>query len=227
MKTTIIIVAGGSGTRFGARLPKQFLDLDGTPILMRTIQAFGENRDGSFDVILTLPEGQMDLWRSLCEQQGFDLPHRVVPGGETRWHSVKHALDSLGGASDIDVIAVHDGVRPLVTPDLISRVLDAAREGGAAIPVVTLNDSVRQLDGDGSHALDRSMLRAVQTPQAFDARLLLEAYGQPFDPTFTDDASVVECLGHEVTLVEGDPRNLKITRPMDLALAKYLLNQDA
>jgi len=122
---------------------------------------------------------------------------------------------------------VHDGVRPLAGPDLIDRVLEAARRDGAAIPVVMLNDSVRQVDGEASHALDRSSLRAVQTPQAFEARLLLDAYSLPFETTFTDDASVIERYDHGVTLVEGDPMNLKITRPMDLALAEYLLNTDA
>ena len=111
--------------------------------------------------------------------------------------------------------------------DYVGRVMEAARRDGADIPVVMLNDSVRQVMGETSHALDRSSLRAVQTPQAFEARLLLGAYSQPFQPTFTDDASVVERAGHSVTLVEGDPRNLKITRPMDLALAEYLLKQDA
>ena len=224
MKTVAIIVAGGSGTRFGAQLPKQFLELGGTPILMRTIRAFGEDGDGSFDVIVTLPEGQMGLWHDLCDRYGFAVPHRVVPGGETRWHSVKNALDSIGDIADVDMIAVHDGVRPLASPALIHRILEAARHDGAAIPVVMLNDSVRQVTEESSHALDRSSLRAVQTPQAFDARLLLEAYAQPFDPTFTDDASVVERLGHSVTLVEGEAANLKITRPMDLALAEYLLS---
>ena len=224
MKTVAIIVAGGSGTRFGAQLPKQFLELGGMPILMRTIQAFGEDWDGYVDVIVTLPEGQMGLWHDLCDQYGFAVPHRVVPGGETRWHSVKNALDSIGDIADVDIIAVHDGVRPLASPALIHRILEAACHDGAAIPVVMLNDSVRQVTEESSHALDRSSLRAVQTPQAFDARLLLEAYAQPFDPTFTDDASVVERLGHSVTLVEGEAANLKITRPMDLALAEYLLS---
>lgn len=227
MRTVAIIVAGGSGTRFGAEVPKQFLELGGRPILMRTIEAFGDNRDSSFDVIVTLPQGQMELWQQLCREYGFEVPHRVVAGGETRWHSVKNALDSIGDIADVDVIAVHDGVRPLVSVDLIGRVLEAARRDGAAIPVVMLNDSVRQVDGNASHALDRSTLRAVQTPQAFDARLLLDAYSLPFETTFTDDASVVERYGHGVTLVEGDPMNLKITRPMDLALAEYLLNPDA
>ena len=224
MKTVAIIVAGGSGTRFGAQLPKQFLELGGMPILMRTIQAFGEDWDGYIDVIVTLPEGQMGLWHDLCDRYGFAVPHRVVPGGETRWHSVKNALDSIGDIADVDMIAVHDGVRPLASPALIHRILEAACRDGAAIPVVMLNDSVRQVTGESSHALDRSSLRAVQTPQAFDARLLLEAYAQPFAPTFTDDASVVERLGHSVTLVEGEAANLKITRPMDLALAEYLLS---
>ena len=224
MKTIAIIVAGGSGTRFGAGMPKQFLSLKGKPVLMRTIEAFG---DASVDVVVTLPADQMDLWRELCVQYGFVVQHRVVAGGETRWHSVKNALDSIDGIADVDIIAVHDGVRPMVTPELIGRVLEVARRDGAAIPVVPLNDSVRQVSGETSHALDRSSLRAVQTPQAFDARLLMQSYEQPFAPTFTDDASVVERAGHRVTLVEGDPQNLKITRPMDLALAECLLNQDA
>ena len=227
MKTLAIIVAGGSGTRFGAQLPKQFLELKGRPILMHTIEAFGHCGDCSFDIVVTLPADQMDLWQQLCHKYGFDLPHRVVPGGETRWHSVKNALDSIQDINDVDIIAVHDGVRPLVTVELIGRTIETARRDGAAIPVVTLNDSVRQVKGEISHALDRSTLRAVQTPQAFDARLLHDAYSLPYQPTFTDDASVVECAGHLVTLVEGDPHNLKITRPMDLALAEDLLNQDA
>ena len=228
MKTIAIIVAGGSGTRFGAQMPKQFLELRGKPILMRTIEAFaGNGRDGSLDVIVTLPAEQFELWQQLCEKHSFGVPHHIVAGGETRWHSVKNALDSIVDAADVDVIAVHDGVRPLVTAALINRALDTARLHGSAIPVVTLNDSVRQLDGETSHALNRSSLRAVQTPQVFEAGLLMDAYRQPFDASFTDDASVVERMGHNVVLVEGDPQNLKITRPMDLALAEYLLKHDA
>ena len=228
MKTIAIIVAGGSGTRFGAQLPKQFLELGGKPILMRTVEAFEQAlTDVEHELLVTLPADQFVLWQTLCNKFAFGVPHRVVAGGETRWHSVKNALDSISDLADVDVIAVHDGVRPLATPALIGRVLDAARRDGAAIPVVMLNDSVRQVMGDVSHALDRSSLRAVQTPQAFDARLLVDAYSLPCRPTFTDDASVVEALDRPVTLVEGDPHNLKITRPMDLALAEYLLNQDA
>lgn len=228
MKTIAIIVAGGSGTRFGAQVPKQFLELGGKPILMRTVEAFEKAlADGEHEIVVTLPADQIGVWQDLCERYGLVVPHRVVPGGETRWHSVKNALDSIDDPAGVDVITVHDGVRPLASVEMIQRTLDTARRCGSAIPVVMLNDSVRQVDGDASHALDRSSLRAVQTPQAFDARLLMDAYGQPFRPTFTDDASVVESMGHAVTLVEGDPANLKITRPMDLALAEYLLNQHA
>ena len=228
MKTIAIIVAGGSGTRFGAEVPKQFLELCGKPILMRSIESFEQALDDvEHDIVVTLPADQFVLWQELCERYAFAVPHRVVSGGETRWHSVKNALDTLGNGKGIDVIAVHDGVRPLASVELIRRLLDTARCDGSAIPVVPLNDSVRQLQGETSHALDRSSLRAVQTPQAFDARLLLDAYRQPYDKTFTDDASVVERMGRAVALVEGEPANLKITRPMDMALAEFLLTQNA
>lgn len=224
MRTIAIIVAGGSGTRFGAQLPKQFLELGGMPILMRTINTFDKAMIGTeHDIIVTLPIVQFDMWRDLCDKYDFSVSHRVVAGGETRWHSVKNALDVVGDSVGIDVIGVHDGVRPLASVDLISRVMDTARRIGSAVPVVPLNDSVRMIDAETSRALDRSSLRAVQTPQAFDARLILESYDLPFEPSFTDDASVVERAGHKVVLVEGDPRNLKITRPMDMALAEYML----
>ena len=225
MKTIALIVAGGSGTRFGAQVPKQFLELGGQPVLMRTIMAFDQAlTDEDHEIVVTLPTSQMALWQDLCARYSFAVPHRVVPGGDTRWRSVKNALDTLVDLTEGDLIAVHDGVRPLASKELINRALEAARRTGAAIPVVMLNDSVRQVMGDVSHALDRSSLRAVQTPQAFNARLLLDAYSQPYQPTFTDDASVVECMGHDVSLVEGDPNNLKITRPVDLALAEYILS---
>lgn len=229
MNTIVIIVAGGSGTRFGAELPKQFLPLAGQPILMRTIHGIDRAlSDNDHEIVITLPAQQVERWHDLCAQYNFAVPHRIVPGGPTRWHSVKNALDAIGDVDGVDVIAVHDGVRPLASTGLIQRVIVAAAARGSAIPVVTLNDSVRQLDDAGnSHALDRSMLRAVQTPQAFDARVLLNAYAAPYDETFTDDASVVERAGHPVTLVEGDAMNVKITRPMDLVLAEYLLSQDA
>ena len=224
MKTIAIIVAGGSGSRFGSVMPKQFLNLKGKPMLMLTIEAFDAALDGvEHEIVVTLPGNQMDVWRELCVQHGFVIGHRLVSGGETRWHSVKNALESIQAIDDVDVIAVHDGVRPLATVELISRCVMTARGQGSAVPVIPLNDSVRQINDSGSMALDRSTLRAVQTPQVFDARILMRAYNQPFDSTFTDDASVVERMGHSVILVEGDQHNLKITRPMDLALAEFLL----
>ena len=130
MKTVAIIVAGGSGTRFGAELPKQFLELGGKPILMRSIEAFANSGNCPVDVIVTLPIDQMDLWKRLCDRYGFGVPHRVVPGGETRWHSVKHALDSMGDVNEVDIIAVHDGVRPMVTADVICRTIAAGYSRG-------------------------------------------------------------------------------------------------
>lgn len=225
MRTIAIIVAGGSGTRFGAQVPKQFLELAGKPILMRTIETFWEHFD---NLIVTLPADQIGQWQLLCDKYSFTIPHRVVVGGETRWHSVKNALDSIGDVGDVDdrdLIAVHDGVRPLVSDYLIMDAIDIAMQFCTAIPVVPLNDSVRQKDENGNtHALDRSSLFAVQTPQVFRARMLIEAYQQPYDPKFTDDASVVEQQGNFIKLIDGDPRNLKITRPMDLVVAEYLLN---
>ena len=228
MKTIAIIVAGGSGTRFGAQMPKQFVDLNGKPILMHTIEVFERALVGQeHELIVTLPAAEFEQWQQLCDKCRFGVAHRVVSGGETRWHSVKNALMTLGDGADVDVIAVHDGVRPLASVELIGRCVETARLTGSAIPAVPLNDSVRQIEGESSRALDRASLRAVQTPQTFDARLLLDAYRLPYEPTFTDDASVVERAGHIVTLVEGDPQNLKITRPMDLAFAEYLLNLNA
>ena len=226
MKTIALIVAGGSGTRFGADKPKQFLELCGRPILMHTIEAFERSLSGvEHEIVVTLPADQMEVWRDLCGEYGFAVAHRLVQGGQTRWHSVKNALTAaVDDPAAVDVVAVHDGVRPLVSADLISRVLDTARRCGSAVPVVMLNDSVRQVVADTSRALDRSSLRAVQTPQVFDARLLVQAYGLPFEETFTDDASVIERAGGQVMLVEGDPNNLKITRPVDLALAEYRLS---
>ena len=226
MKTIALIVAGGSGTRFGADRPKQFLELCGRPILMHTIEAFERALSGvEHEIVVTLPADQMKVWRDLCSEYGFAVAHRLVHGGQTRWHSVKNALTAaVDDPAAVDVVAVHDGVRPLVSADLIARALDTARRCGSAVPVVMLNDSVRQVVADSSRALDRSSLRAVQTPQVFDARSLVQAYGLPFEETFTDDASVIERAGGQVTLVEGDPNNLKITRPVDLALAEYLLS---
>ena len=222
MEKTAIIVAGGSGTRFASALPKQFVDLCGRPVLMHTIEAFATV---ATRIVVALPRQHHDLWRQLCLRHHFTIDHGVVDGGHTRFQSVKNALGALPEPQPGDVIAVHDGVRPLVSAALVSRAFQAAQVHGSAVPVVPLTDSVCMVMPDGtSRAMERSALRAVQTPQTFDARLLFEAYETPELPSFTDDASVVEAAGHRITLVDGEPTNIKITHPADLLTAEQILD---
>lgn len=221
-KHTILIVAGGRGTRMGGPQPKQFLELAGRPVLMHTLEAF-DRWDASARLIVVLPEDQIETWKRLCEAHAFDRAHRVVAGGETRFHSVRNGLDVV--ASD-GLIAVHDGVRPLVAPSIIAACFAAAADGGAAVPVVPVVESVREVDADGgSRPVDRARLRVVQTPQVFRADVLRAAYRLPYDPRFTDDASVVEASGMAVRLVPGNRENIKLTTPMDLLLAEQLMRR--
>lgn len=223
MRNITIIVAGGAGTRFGAALPKQFLLLAGRPVLMRTLEAFDTH---SHEIVLVLSEAHQTLWRQLCEQYGCAVEHRVVAGGDTRWQSVKNAIDTLDVDTG-DVIAVQDGVRPLLSESLVDRAFAVARERGSAVPVVPVTDSIRQVDDDGaSHIVPRHVLRAVQTPQAFDAIALKAAYARPYLPIYTDDASVFEMAGHAVTLIDGETDNIKITHPGDLMVAEKLLKHE-
>lgn len=222
-KHTILIVAGGRGTRMGGPQPKQFLELAGRPVLMHTLEAF-DRWDASARLIVVLPEDQIDTWKRLCEAHVFGRIHRVVAGGETRFHSVRNGLDDV--ASD-GLIAVHDGVRPLVAPSVIAACFAAAADGGAAVPVVPVVESVREVDADGgSRPVDRTRLRVVQTPQVFRADVLRAAYCLPYDPRFTDDASVVEASGVAVRLVPGNRENIKLTTPMDLLLAEQLMRRE-
>lgn len=221
-KHTILIVAGGRGTRMGGPQPKQFLELVGRPVLMHTLEAF-DRWDASARLIVVLPEDQIDTWKRLCEAHVFGRIHRVVAGGETRFHSVRNGLGAV--ASD-GLIAVHDGVRPLVAPSVIAACFAAAADGGAAVPVVPVVESVREVDADGgSRPVDRTRLRVVQTPQVFRADVLRAAYRLPYDPRFTDDASVVEASGVAVRLVPGNRENIKLTTPMDLLLAEQLMRR--
>ncbi len=222
-KHTILIVAGGRGTRMGGPQPKQFLELAGRPVLMHTLEAF-DRWDASARLIVVLPEDQIDTWKRLCEAHVFGRIHRVVAGGETRFHSVQNGLGAV--ASD-GLIAVHDGVRPLVAPSVIAACFAAAADGGAAVPVVPVVESVREVDADGgSRPVDRARLRVVQTPQVFRADVLRAAYCLPYDPRFTDDASVVEASGVAVRLVPGNRENIKLTTPMDLLLAEQLMRRE-
>lgn len=222
-KHTILIVAGGRGTRMGGPQPKQFLELAGRPVLMHTLEAF-DRWDASARLIVVLPEDQIDTWKRLCEAHVFGRIHRVVAGGETRFHSVRNGL---GAVASNGLIAVHDGVRPLVAPSVIAACFAAAADGGAAVPVVPVVESVREVDADGgSRPVDRTRLRVVQTPQVFRADVLRAAYRLPYDPRFTDDASVVEASGVAVRLVPGNRENIKLTTPMDLLLAEQLMRRE-
>ena len=205
----------------GAEIPKQFLRLNGTPILAITLRRF---LDALPDcrVTVVLPAGEIPRWKAICAEEGLENTHLACAGGDTRFASVLNGLDTTG---DCDYIAVHDGVRPLVSPDMIRRCLSVAAAYGTAIPAVRPVDSFRRLtenDRD-SHPIDRECLRAVQTPQVFRADLLLNAYGQPYRHEFTDDASVYEHSGHKIYIVDGDTRNIKITHPDDITIAEKIL----
>lgn len=217
--TAVIIVAGGSGTRCGGSLPKQFRLLHNRPVLARTIDRFAAALRGA-EIVVVLPERHIAFWKDFAAR--FEVAaHRVVAGGEERFHSVCRGLAAL--RSEPELIAVQDGVRPFASAELIRRVADAAAETGAAIPVVQPVDSFRRLEGEESQIVDRSRLRIVQTPQIFRADWLTAAYEQPFDPRFTDDASVVEAAGHRIALVEGERNNLKLTTADDFAIAEAML----
>lgn len=217
-----ILVAGGKGLRMGSDIPKQFLPLRGRPVLMHTIDVFRRTYS-DIHIILVLPREQQDYWRQLCGQHDYDVELCVADGGETRFHSVRNGL-SLIPDNARGVVGVHDGVRPFVSSETIRRCYEAAEEFGAVVPVVPVVETVRQVLADGSSmTVDRNAYRLVQTPQTFDIQLLKKAYGQPFDPFFTDDASVVEAMGHPIKLVEGNNENIKLTNPADLKLAEGMV----
>ena len=217
-----ILVAGGKGLRMGSDIPKQFLPLRGRPVLMHTIDVFRRTYP-DIHIILVLPREQQDYWRQLCGQHGYDVELCVADGGETRFHSVHNGLSLIPDGAR-GVVGVHDGVRPFVSPEAIRRCVEAAEDFGAVVPVVPVVETVRQVLADGgSMTVDRNAYRLVQTPQTFDIQLLKKAYGQPFDTFFTDDASVVEAMGHPIKLVEGNNENIKLTNPADLKLAEGMV----
>ena len=220
----IIIVAGGKGLRMGSDIPKQFLPVDGLPVLMRTIRRFREY-SADINIILVLPKSQQDYWQSLCKEYGFDERYSIADGGETRFHSVSNGLALIPDGAD-GVVGVHDGVRPFPSIEVITGCYETARQQGAVIPVIPVVETVRHIEGDNSRTVPRDEYRLVQTPQTFDIQLLKRAYRQPFTPMFTDDASVVEALGESITLVEGNRENIKITTPFDLKIAQAILRNE-
>ena len=221
-KRGVIIVAGGSGRRMGSALPKQFMMLGGMPVLARTINTFSEALPNA-DLVVVLPEEHIALWRNLASR--FDIAvHRCVAGGKERFHSVLRGLEALN--DDVEYVAVHDGVRALVSKKLIVRAALAVEEHDAVIPVIDVVDSYRRITEQGSETFPRSELRIVQTPQMFSAELLRRAYKQEYNPSFTDDASVVEAIGSTITLIDGERSNLKLTTPDDMSWAEWLLSHE-
>jgi 2-C-methyl-D-erythritol 4-phosphate cytidylyltransferase len=219
----VIIVAGGSGSRMNAVLPKQFLRLNGKPVLMHTIEAFYNSATGP-QIILVLPDSFHAYWKSICTEYDFQLPHKVVCGGETRFHSVKNGLDAIEDNGDL-LIAVHDAVRPLISTQIIDLSYASAATNGNAVVAIQSRDSVRQLRDGVSSPLSRDEIYLVQTPQVFQSNQIKKAYLQPYDARFTDDASVVEKAGFKIHLVEGSHQNIKITFPEDIEIAATLLNK--
>jgi len=215
-----IIVAGGSGTRMQSELPKQFLELAGKPILMRTVEAFYFD---DIDIILVLPTNELPLWNSLRLQHNFNVPHRVIEGGATRFNSVKNGLSAIEHLSGL--VAIHDGVRPLIKRSTITNSFKVARDLGNAITAVASKDSLRRITKSGNQAVDRSEFRLIQTPQTFRIELIKKAFETEQDTSFTDDASVMEHSGQKINLIEGDYSNIKITTPEDLLIAESLLAQ--
>ena len=217
----IIIVAGGKGLRMGSDIPKQFLPIGGKPILMRTLERFRDYSE-KLQIILVLPIAQQDYWRQLCEQYRFEVKYQLANGGQTRFHSVQNGLALI--PDDVEgVVGVHDGVRPFPSVEVIRNCYEAARTAKAVIPVIPVVETVRHIEGEGSVTVPRGDYRLVQTPQTFDIQLLKAANRQPYNDGFTDDASVVESFGHQITLVEGNRENIKITTPYDMKIAEVLI----
>jgi 2-C-methyl-D-erythritol 4-phosphate cytidylyltransferase len=220
MEVYVVIVAGGYGKRMGSDTPKQFLLLNGKPILMHTIERFSKALSNP-KILLVLPENQFEYWRQLIKQFNFDISHQLVAGGAERFFSVKNALQHIPH-NFTGTIAVHDGVRPLVSEQTIINAIDLAQAKGNAIPAIDLTDSIREVENGTSHHRDRTRYKLIQTPQCFNAELLRKAYHQDFCEFFTDDASVVERAGISINLVKGNPENIKITRPIDIQISEAL-----
>lgn len=217
MQQYALIVAGGSGSRMGVELPKQFLLLAGRPVLMHTLELF--NKCGC-TLILVLPEAQVNYWKQLCSDHHFTIPHEIAAGGATRFDSVKNGLALV---PEKVLVAIHDGVRPCVTQTVVERTFGMAASKGNAIAVVKPKDSIRVLDDEDNHSVNREYYCLIQTPQTFQSSLIKQAYNQVTQHHFTDDAGVLEASGHAIHLVEGDYRNLKITTPEDMLVAEVFL----
>lgn len=221
MKLYALIVAGGSGERMKTGIPKQFIEIAGRPVLMHTIEKF-RLFDSSADIIAVLPENQFEYWKALQKKHSFNIPHTIVKGGETRFHSVKNGLQYI---DEPGLVAIHDGVRPFVSIETIKRCFETAEKLGNAIPVISPPDSVRMITATGNEPADRMVIKLVQTPQVFRTGLIKKAFLQEWRPEFTDDAMVLEKAGERINLVEGNRENIKITNPEDLIIARSLFQK--
>ena len=218
MKGSVIITAGGIGKRMGTDLPKQFLEIQGKPILLHCLEKF-HSFDSTLEIIITLPADWMSYWTELLKTFQCEIPHRVSTGGQERFHSIQMALSQCTG----DFIMVHDGVRPLVSHETIQRCIEGLAHSESVIPVLAVKDSLRALTTTGSEMVDRNAYKLVHTPQCFKAELLKKAYQTSFHEGMTDDASVVGLIGPEPFLVKSNEENIKITTSSDLAIAAALL----
>ena len=221
MNKVAVIVAGGNGTRMNSTIPKQFLLLKGKPILYYTIQIFLQSYD-DLNIILVLPEEYIAAGQEIIDAF-FDYKRiQITAGGRTRFHSVQNGLALI---TEESMVFVHDGVRCLLTKELVQRCYEAAIESGSAIPVIDCKDSVRIIKGELNEAIDRTRVKLVQTPQTFHSKILLPAFKIDYKDKFTDEATVVEAFGLNVNLVEGEENNIKITKPADLIVAAQLLTE--
>ena len=221
-KVGVIIVAGGSGRRMGSTLPKQFMLLGNEPILARSINRIHEALPKA-EIVVVLPEAHAAMWQNLAAR--FEVAsHKIAYGGAERFHSVKNGIAAL--SDDVEIIGVHDAVRPLASKKLIIKLILEAEKCDAVIPAIAPPDSYRMVEGSSSSIIDRSKLRIIQTPQVFNATALRKAYEQEFSAAFTDDASVAEAAGYTIALCEGERENIKITTPADIIIAEAIINAD-
>ncbi len=221
MNVYLIVVAGGVGARMQSSVPKQFMQIDGKPIIVHTIKRFTSAVD-LLKVVVVINASYKELWEEIPKKYNLDI-HKVVNGGEERFFSVRNALLSIDDYSDDDIVLIHDAVRPLVSSDVILNVIQTANNKGCAIPVYKVSDSVREISGDKSKIVDRSNLYLIQTPQGFNLSKLKKAYNKEYSSYFTDDASVYENAGFQLYFVEGNRENIKITYPQDFVMAKCIL----
>jgi 2-C-methyl-D-erythritol 4-phosphate cytidylyltransferase len=219
MKLYVVVVAGGSGKRMGADLPKQYLEIAGRPVLMHTLERFKLFNE-SIEIITVLPENQLRFWADLQKKYSFSVPHTLVKGGRARFFSVRNGLKFI---DEPGLVAIHDGVRPFVSIDTIKRCFETAEKLGNAVPVIPPSDTLRMISEQGSTPVNRLLVRQVQTPQVFHSAIIKKAYQQDYLPEFTDDATVLEKTGVKINLVDGNRENIKITTPEDLIISAALL----